>query len=194
MLYITVGFAYKHIWPLSLPVSEYKPIVLWYIPITGQQCSRWPRQWEPCSHLARQLAYKMALGWEPPSPRLVLVLILQLSLLFLSPVCSLLGSFHKHGLSVGESPPHTNFNKRGHPRGWCTQKVQKNVFEDRATPKLGDASRLIESSYLVCSGLSDQSDMYSSLLSNRPVCSRLSVRRGMGSTGPGNLSACLPKA
>ena len=80
------------------------------------------------------------------------------------------------------------------PKDGAHKRYKKNVSEDRATPKLGDASRLIESSYLVCSGLSDQSDMYSSLLSNRPVCSRLSVRRGMGSTGPGNLSACLPKA
>ena len=69
-----------------------------------------------------------------------------------------------------------------------------NVSEDRVMPKLGDAARLIESSYSVCSGLSDQSGMDSSLLGNRPVCFGLSVRRGMGSTVFGNLFACLLKA
>jgi hypothetical protein len=36
---------------------------------------------------------------------------------------SLLASIHNYGLSVGESPSHTNFNMRSHPQGWCTQKV-----------------------------------------------------------------------
>ena len=53
------------------------------------------------------------------------------------------------------------------------KRYQKNVSKDRATPKLGDAVMLTESSYPVCSGLSDQSGMDSSLLSNCPVCSRL---------------------
>ena len=35
------------------------------------------------------------------------------------------------------------------------KRYKKNVSEDRATPKLGDAMRLTESSYSVCSGLSD---------------------------------------
>ena len=54
------------------------------------------------------------------------------------------------------------------------KRYQKNVSKDRATPKLGDAARLTKSSY--------------------PVCSGLSVQRGMGSTVPDNLSARLPKA
>ena len=74
------------------------------------------------------------------------------------------------------------------------KRYKKNISEDRATPKLGDATRLTKSSYSVCSRLFDQSGIDSSLLSNCPVCSGLSVQRGMGSTVPGNLSTCLPKA
>jgi len=64
------------------------------------------------------------------------------------------------------------------------KRYKKNISEDRATPKLGDAAGLTESSYSVCAGLSNQSGMDSSLLGNHPVCSGLSVWRGMGSTAP----------
>ena len=74
------------------------------------------------------------------------------------------------------------------------KRYKKNVSEDRATLKPGDTKRLTKSSYPVSSELSDQSGKDSSLLCNRPMCSRLSVRRGMGSTVPGNLSACLLNA
>ena len=50
------------------------------------------------------------------------------------------------------------------------KRYYKNVSKDRATPKLGNAARLTESSYSVCSGLSDQSGMDLSLLGNRPAC------------------------
>ena len=59
------------------------------------------------------------------------------------------------------------------------KRYYKNVSKDRATPKLGDATRLAESSYAMCFGLSDQSGMDSSVLSNRPMCFGLSVRRGI---------------
>ena len=70
----------------------------------------------------------------------------------------------------------------------------KNVSEDRATLKLGDAARLTESSYVLCSSLPVQSGMGSSMLDNRPMCSGLFVRRDMGSTMPDNLSVGFPKA
>jgi hypothetical protein len=41
---------------------------------------------------------------------------------------SLLASVYIYGLSVGESPPHTNFNMRSHPQEWCTQKILEECF------------------------------------------------------------------
>jgi hypothetical protein len=54
--------------------------------------------------------------------------ILQLCLLFISPVHSLLASFHIHGLSVGESPPHTYFVVHCSPPEWCTQEVLEECY------------------------------------------------------------------
>jgi len=66
--------------------------------------------------------YKMALGQEPFNDQV------------LPPSCCLflssfsLDSIHIYGLIMGQSPPHTDFNKRGHPQGWCTQRVLEECF------------------------------------------------------------------
>ena len=66
--------------------------------------------------------YKMALDWELASQQPSLATIMMLTSHFS------LASIHIYGLSVGESPPHINFNKRGHLQGWCTQKVLEEYF------------------------------------------------------------------
>ena len=49
-------------------------------------------------------------------------------LLFISPIRSLLASFHIHGLSVGESPPRTDIVMRRSSPKWCTQEVLEECY------------------------------------------------------------------
>jgi hypothetical protein len=84
---------------------------------------------------------------------------------------SLLASIHSCDLSVGESPRHINFNKRGHPHGWCIQEVLEECIWNRATSRLDGATCLTELSYVVCFGLS--------------------VRRGIGSS-KAQVQKCSP--
>jgi hypothetical protein len=53
----------------------------------------------------------MALGQEPRNGQVLPPFAAYFSL------GSLLVSIHSYGFSVGEIPPHTNFNKPGHPQG-----------------------------------------------------------------------------